>query len=287
MNKTFKKTYVALGAGLTLFAALSLTLMPSIALALTGTAPITAADGAIGITVNGGTTCTGSERLSWNGSIISCVTTGGGTGTVTGVSAFGSGGLVVTGGASPTPVLGIAACGGTVGTKMLTNKHLSDATWQCDDVPVPLVIGTSAGTALEGNTTIPTVIPAIIAFSTETNLGTTGTTMYASLGGTLSATSGGVDVQTPLPQGTYKNLVCRTSAAVGVTNTTVAFKTSTCNSATLSGGLTLTLPNAATREDSLNTSTDVGGDKCGVIVITRSSAWTTAATITCSLERTS
>ena len=287
MNKTFKKTYVAVGAALTLFAALSLTLMPSIALALTASAPLTAADGSIGITVNGGTTCTASERLSWNGSVISCVATGTGSGTVTDVSAFTDGGLVVTGTSTATPLVGIDACPGAIGTKMLTNKHASNATWQCSDVPVPRVLGTAAGTALEGDTVIPTVIPAIIAFSTETNLSAAGTTMYASLGGKLSATTGGVDVQTPLPAGTYKNLVCRTNAGVGVTNTTVAFKKSTCNNSSLSGSVTLTLPNAATRVDSSTTSTNVGTDECGVIVITRSSAWTTAATITCSLERTS
>lgn len=270
MNKTFKKTYVAVGAALTLFAALSLTLTPSIAWALTASAPLTAADGTINLPITGASSnaCTSGQRLTLydNSGVatLKCENNPTDNEGVTSVGNTGTG-IVVAQGGSASPSVGLRNCS----VNQILVAGSGDNDYDC------------------ANQSSVTAIPAIIAFSTETNLSASNTTMYASLGGKLSATNGGVDVQTPLPDGTYENLVCRTSASVGVADTTVAFKTSTCNNATLTGNVTLTLPNAATREDSANTSTTVGTDKCGVIVITRSSAWTTAATITCSLERTS
>lgn len=272
MNKTFKKTYVAVGAALTLFAALSLTLTPSIAWALTASAPLTAADGTINLPITGASSnaCTSGQRLTLydNSGVatLKCENNPTDNEGVTSVDKkLNSTGIVVDNSTAATPKLSLI---------------------DCDEDQI-LVAGANDNDYACANQSSVTAIPAIIAFSTETNLSASNTTMYASLGGKLSATNGGVDVQTPLPDGTYKNLVCRTSASVGVANTTVAFKTSTCNNATLTGNVILTLPSSATREDSANTSTTVGTDKCGVIVITRGTAWTTAATITCSLERTS
>ena len=284
MSKTFKKTYVAVGAALTLFAALSLTLMPSIALALTAYPPIAASDGVLSININGGDACLSTERLTFTSGALTCSSVGSGTGTVTGVSAFGSGGLVVTGGASPAPVLGIAACGGTIGTKMLTNKHLSDATWQCDDVPIPLVIGTLASQALAGNTTIPTVIPAIITFTTNTPLSSGAGTIYASLSGSLGTLG---PMLTPLPAGTYANLVCRNSVDTGNATSTVALDTGPCGGTTAgSGSLTTTLPDSTAASTTAGSTDADGTDNCGVIKITKTTGYT-SGTIHCSLERTS
>ena len=267
MSKTFKKTYVALGAGLTLFAALSLTLMPSIALALTAYPPIAASDGVLSININGGDACLSTERLTFTSGALTCSSVGSGTGTVTGVSAFGSGG-----------------CGGTIGTKMLTNKHLSDATWQCDDVPIPLVIGTLASQALAGNTTIPTVIPAIITFTTNTPLSSGAGTIYASLSGSLGTLG---PMLTPLPAGTYANLVCRNSVDTGNATSTVALDTGPCGGTTAgSGSLTTTLPDSTAASTTAGSTDADGTDNCGVIKITKTTGYT-SGTIHCSLERTS
>jgi len=284
MNKTFKKAYVAVGAALTLFAALSLTLTPSIALALTASAPLTAADGSIGITIDGGGTCAASERLSWDGTVISCVATGNGSGTVTTVSAFADGGLEVTGTATATPIVGIAACDGTVGTKMLTNKHATNATWQCSDVPVPLQIGTNSDEAMAGNTPIPTVIPAIITFTTNTPLSTGAGTIYASLSGSLGTLG---PMLTPLPAGTYSNLVCRNSIATGNATSTIDLDTGPCGgTSAASGDLVATLPNSTAASTNTGSAVATTTNNCGVIKITKAASYA-GGTLNCSLERTS
>ena len=293
MNKTFKKTYVAVGAGLTLFAALSLTLMPSIAFALTAMPPVLASDGALSLQINGGTACTATQRLTYTQPsgvpTLSCSNVGSGTGTVTDVSAFADGGLVVTGTATTTPIVGITACQGTIGTRMLTNKHATLAEWQCDDVPVPLILGTTAGTALAGDTAIPAVIPAIITFTTDTPLSAqpTGTsTIYASLSGSLSGSLGAM--LTPLPVGAYKNLTCRNSVNTGNATSTVEFFTGPCGGTTATNGsLKMTLPNSTDAAYSGTTATSITwADNCGVIKITKTASYA-AGTLNCSLERTS
>jgi len=271
MNKTFKKTYVAVGSALTLFAALSLTLMPSIAWALTASAPLTAADGVINLPISDTSTnaCGTSKRLSVvqvNGApALKCVDNPTDNEGVTSISELAnSSGLVVDNTTAATPVLSLLDCA--------ENEILvaGDGTSDYDCAAQSSV----------------TAIPALITFTTNTPLSSGAGTIYASLSGSLGTLG---PMLTPFPAGTYKNLACRNSVATGNTTSTVEFFTGPCAGTTAtSGTLKITLPNSTAAAGSIATtsSTIDFTNNCGVIKITKTANYDSGI-ISCSLQKTS
>jgi len=274
MNKTFKKTYVAVGAALTLFAALSLTLTPSIAWALTASAPLTAADGAINLPIEATTTnaCGASKRLSvvqTNGApALKCVANPTDNEGVTSVTKLAnSTGLEVDNTTATTPVLSLLDC--DPDEILVAGNGTSD--YACADQPSV------------------TAIPAVITFRTNTSISapSSGTkVLYASLSGDLSSTE--PTVHTPLPSGNYTNITCRASSAAGAGNTVKLFS-GPCGSTSAfsSGNVTVTLPTTGTNKATGSGTTAVDGtNTCAVVKISVGTSYA-GEFINCSVEKTS
>jgi lipopolysaccharide export system protein LptA len=125
---------------------------------------------------------------------------------------------------------------------------------------------------------------ATVFFTTQTKLSTGVGTLYGGLSGVLSSSE--TDVQVPIPQGTYKNLTCRASAAPGAA-TTVSFGTNTCGTAASTGQITVTIlaTGVAAIANTSNTRSITTDGQCGAIKIVKPSGYATSGYISCSIER--